>query len=150
MQAEEQARIWERINAISESWKLLPPTVADAINIFRYEKIGRWQSRDWDWVEKPSYDKTAKQVADGKLDREKQDALYVRLDKQGKVIRTPQGITPEHAKPARERAERMRWLLKGLLAGDTGGGWDYEKIESAFRTVFASLAERNDVKAGRS
>jgi hypothetical protein len=56
-----------------------PRTVADALNILRHEKIGRWESNAWVWAEDPDYDQTAKKVAEGYADRKKQDALYVRL-----------------------------------------------------------------------
>ena len=147
--AEERGKVWERINAINESQGLLPPTVADAINILRHEKIGRWQS--WFcWEEEPNYDRSVKQVANGKLDREKQDSLYVRLNKKGEVVGIPPRINPEVAKQAMERAERMGRLVEGLLAGNPLGALDYEKIELALKTVFASLAEQNDLKASKS
>jgi hypothetical protein len=136
---EEQKRIWERINAISESSDRLPRTVKDAINILR-EKVGLWDS--WFcWAEEPNFDRTAKEVGDGKAEREKQNALYVRLNKNGEVIGVPGGITPETAKHAMDRAERMGRLVEDLLAGQSGI-FDYEKIESAFKAVFADLAAR--------
>ncbi len=136
---EERKRIWERIDAINESLDRLPRTVADAINILR-EKIGRWDS--WFcWAEEPNFDRTAKEVGDGKAEREKQNALYVRLNKNGEVIGVPGGITPETAKHAMDRAKRMGGLVEDLLAGQSGI-FDYEKIESAFKVVFADLAAR--------
>lgn len=144
--AKEQGKIWERINAISESWNLLPPSVADAITILRHEKVGRWES--WFcWEEEPNYDRSVKQVANGKLDREKQDSLYVRLNKKGEVVGIPPRINPEVAKQARERADRLGRLVERLLAGDAGGLFDYEKVESVFKALFASLAEKSDTKA---
>lgn len=38
------APVEERLN------KLLPSHIADAINIFRHEKIGRWASKHWFWA----------------------------------------------------------------------------------------------------
>jgi AbiV family abortive infection protein len=143
---EEQGKLWERLNAIDRSQEVLPPTVADAIYILRHEKIGRWQS--WFcWEEEPNYDRSAMQVANGQLDREKQDSLYVRLNTKGEVVGIPTGINPEIAKQARERANRLGRLVGGLLAGDAGFLFDYEKVESAFRALFASLAEKSDAKA---
>lgn len=50
-----------------------PPHVADAMNIYRHEKIGRLKSRSWVWSEPPEYDTTAKSVANGNLDKKKQN-----------------------------------------------------------------------------
>lgn len=86
---DEQNRIWGRITEISKSWDSLPKSVLDAIFILRHEKIGRWDSSFWEWDEEPSYDPLAKWLAEGKLDRIKQDALYVRLGRDGRVARTP-------------------------------------------------------------
>jgi hypothetical protein len=136
---EEQKRIWERIGAINESLDRLPRTVADAINILR-EKVGRWDS--WFcWAEEPNYDRTAKEVGDGKAEREKQNALYVSLSKNGEVIGVPGGITPISAKRAMDRAKRMGRLVEDLLAGQSGI-FDYEKTESAFKALFGDLAAR--------
>ncbi len=44
----------------------------------------------------------------------------------------------------------MGRLVEGLFAGNPLGALDYEKIELALKTVFASLAERNDLKARKS
>ena len=138
---EERKSIWERINAINESLDQLPRTVADAINILRHEKIGRWDS--WFcWADGPNYDKTARQVGAGKAERVKQDALYVRLGMNGEVIAVPGGITPESGNYARDKAKRMASLVKDLLAGQSGL-FDYEKIESAFKAVFADFTARS-------
>ena len=136
----EVKKIWERIDAINESWDRLPRTVADAINILRHEKIGGWESRSY-WGEKPNYDRTAKDVGDGKAEREKQDAVYVRLSKNGEVIGVPGSVTPESATYAMDKAKRMGRLVKDLLAGQSGL-FDYEKIESAFKAVFADLTAK--------
>jgi len=144
---EEKEKIWDKIDKINESLELLPSTVADAINIFRHEKIGRWESSSWFWGEEPNYDAVAKDVADGRVDREKQDAVYVRIDKDGNVKRRPHALAPEIAERARERAERMGRLVEDLLSGDAGLHLDYEKIESAFKAVFATLSPQTKTES---
>jgi hypothetical protein len=135
---EERKRIWERIDAINESWGRLPRTVADAINILRHEKIGRWHS--WFvWAEEPSYDESAKDVGNGRADREKQDALYVRISKNGGITGTPEGVTRESAGYAMDKARRVGGLVEDLLDGRSATS-DYEKIESALKAMFADLA----------
>jgi AbiV family abortive infection protein len=140
----ERSRLWARIEEMSEKRGLLPGSVADAINIFRHEKLGRWASSRWCWAEEPVYDEIAKSIAEGKLDRQKQDALYVRLGRNGQVAKTPTQIKTE-AKAAMEVADRLRSLAKGLLSHD-GIGIEYRKIESAFKTVFADFAEANETE----
>lgn len=145
----ERASIWERIEAIGKKLDLyfsLPPAVTDAIFILRHEKIGRWESSTWVWEEEPKYDPVAKNLADGKLDREKQDALYVRLGCEGHVAKTPAQVKYEEAKATMEVADRMRFFVKYLLPQNAGSGRDYDKIESTFKSAFASLNEKTTEK----
>ena len=136
----ERDGIWARIQEISEKHDSLPNSVLDAIYILRHEKIGRWESSRWFWVEDPVYDTVAKNLADGKLDREKQDAIYVRIAHNGQVAKTPEQVPGDDAKAAMEVADRLRSLVKSLLSG-SAGGIEYGNVESAFKTVFASLSK---------
>lgn len=135
----ERDRIWARIEEISKKHESLPLSVTDAIFILRHEKIGRWESSVWVWEEEPAYDPEAKRLADGKLDREKQDALYVRLGREGHSVKTPAEVKYEDAKAALEIAGRMRFFVKYLLLPNDVQSIEYRKIESAFKTAFASL-----------
>ena len=136
---DEQDRIWRRITEISNSWHSLPQSVSDAILILRHEKIGRWESRFWEWDEEPTYDPLAKWLAEGKLDRIKQDGLYVRLGRNGRVARTPMEMTHADAKEAMAVAGRMRFFVNYILSADKIVDSEYEKIESAIKSAFASL-----------
>ncbi len=129
--------LWQRINELRNSMDRLPPPVADALNILRHEKIGRWGSA-FEWAEEPEYDPAAKMTADGSVDREKQDALYVRLSKSGRVVGTPTSVSPDTAKEARERAKRFGDLVESMIGGSPVG-WDYEKLEKIMRLVFQDL-----------
>jgi hypothetical protein len=119
-----------------------PGSVADAINILRHEKIGRWESRRWGWVEAPNYDRTAKKVGNGAVDHQKQDALYVRLNALGGVTSTPTQVDASLAEIAGERADRFRQLVVQLIEKDTRAVWRYEKVQDAFRELFRSLGRR--------
>lgn len=116
-----------------------PPTVADAINILRHEKIGRWESSSWFWDEEPDYDPTAERVSAGSRDHRKQDALYVRLTKDGSVASTPVCISEEEAATAAERATRFVELARELARGNTSGLFDYDQIIESFRLMFDGL-----------
>lgn len=137
----ERDRIWKRIEEIGEKHNSLPSSVTDAIFILRHEKIGRWESSRWVWEEEPVYDPLAKSLADGKLDREKQDALYVRLGRDGHIAKTPAQVKYEDAKAAMQIADRMRYFVKYMLANNEVVGMEFDKIESVFKSVFANMTE---------
>jgi AbiV family abortive infection protein len=140
----ERNRILEKIKEIGAKFDSLPQAITDAIFILRHEKIGRWESSTWVWEEEPTYDPLAKSLFDGKLDREKQDALYVRLGRDGRAAKTPIQIKYEDAKAAMKLADRMRSFVKYILErSDDVPDREYEKIESAFKAAFASLTEKD-------
>ena len=134
---DERQGIWARLEAFAESDNLLPSSVADSINILRHEKIRRWESSSWEWDEPPVYDDTARQVAAGKLDRAKPDALYVRLGRDGNVASSPLASKDRDASAAIEFAKRLGSLIDQLIEYPDSGGIEYGKIETAFRAVFA-------------
>jgi AbiV family abortive infection protein len=133
----EKREIWERLEALRAKDNLLPAAVADSINIFRHEKIRRWESRNWWWGEPPTYDKKARSVAAGNMDRNKQDSLYVRLGKTGAVVTTPSSCNQDAA-AAVEIAKRFETLIGRLLQYPDGRGFEYEKVENAFKVLFSS------------
>lgn len=91
----------------------LPPAVESAVLLLRFEKVGRWESNAWDWQEPQAYDTEAKQIADGKADRRKQDALYVRIGGDGRVC-APLAITVDEIYQEKERLSNFRYLLRSL------------------------------------
>lgn len=131
----------ERCNAVVLRHEIreLPSRVVDAISILRHEKLGRWVERSWVWAEDPEYDTDALAVAEGERDRLKQDALYVRLARDGGTASIPQGATYESVRSERERAGRIARLAEGVLDGEKHPGLDYDKVEEIFRVLFESL-----------
>jgi hypothetical protein len=115
----------------------LPPAIESAITLLRFEKIGRWESRLWEWDAPPSYDAVARQVAEGRHDRRKQDALYVRIGGDGRVCR-PVPITNAEVDEAKERLSEFRFLINSLMNGDASGD-RYEKAIEAIREMFAEV-----------
>ncbi|MFZ0884267.1 MAG: hypothetical protein WAN14_12785 [Candidatus Acidiferrales bacterium] len=131
----EKQELWKRLELFAERDHLLPAPVADSINILRHEKIRRWESSNWWWGEPPIYAEKARKVAAGKLDRMKQDALYVRLSTNGAVSRTP--LSCDHdAAAAMETAKRFGDLVRRLLQSPDGG-IEYSKVENAFKALFS-------------
>jgi AbiV family abortive infection protein len=129
-----------------------PAKVADAINLFRHEKIGRWESKTWFWAEDFDYDKTALKVYEGKIDIEKQQSLYVELSKDGEVCSTPWKVTKEQAAAEYERARRFNSSLQCLKLGKQLIGIDYEAVENAFKSLFSNFSKNdlNNLSKGMS
>lgn len=115
-----------------------PSKVADALNILRYEKIGRWESKkNWVWAEDPAYDRDALAVSEGKLDRSKQDALYVRLSANGGIVPSSMRFSGEIVQEEIERAGRFLQIAEAMIDPTTIPGLSYDSVEEAFRLLFA-------------
>jgi AbiV family abortive infection protein len=112
-----------------------PKTVADALNILYHEKIRRWENDCWFWEEDPEYDKFARDVADGKRERAKQQGLYVNLGRNGQIASLPTQVTNEQADEEFERAERYQRCVRGLVDG-SHKPFDFETIAGYFKGIF--------------
>ncbi|SRR6266851_3110648 len=85
---------WEQFEELEATYKeeyaqgeKMPLRVVSALEILRYEKIERWASSTWFGAEEPEYDRDVLRIADGSKDKVKQDALYVRIARDGSLIR---------------------------------------------------------------
>jgi AbiV family abortive infection protein len=114
----------------------VPEAVASALNILRHEKIGRWESNNWMWSEDPDYDHAVEKIAEGARDRIKQDALYVRIGRDGSIASVPQGISEQEAEAEVKRAERYASMVKSACDGEKSSLGTYEKIVAGFRLLF--------------
>jgi hypothetical protein len=125
----------EMIRADVELGDSVPPAVESAISLLRFEKVGRWESRDWEWKEPPVYEATARQVAKGGQDRRKQDALYVRIGKDGRVV-TPPTITSAEIYQEKDRLSDFRMLVESLV--DRGSAtYRYDTAIAVLKAMFA-------------
>ena len=134
---------WEEFEELEKAIALdvalggrLPNDVESAMGILRYDKIERWKSGGQKHVADPPYDRSALAVADGKKDKRKQDALYVRIGVDGRVVSTPANITDAETIEEFERAERYRRFVQDMLAGKEHN-YRYEKLLDALRHLFA-------------
>lgn len=135
-----------RIKAPPEKAKgALPSHIADALNIFRHEKIGRWHSRNWFWVDPPNYDQKAKKVSKGQIDRLKQDQLYVDIGRSGSVI-PKTVVSQKQFEDEKDRAERLCSLVRGMVEDEKTPYLEYEEVTDAFRMLFESMTSHNDYK----
>lgn len=115
-----------------------PKKVADAIYILRHEKIGRWVSTSWEWAEDPKFDKDALAVLEGKIDKRKQDALYVRLGANGGVTSTPKSAVHATLDEEIDKAKRFRDLVENMRDGNKTPGFDWNEVEEIFRLLFSN------------
>lgn len=116
--------------------EMLPVAVADAISILRHEKIGRWESSAWSWAEPPKYDQSALRIAEGRRDRIKQDALYVSIGRDGRVLSTPMKVSKAASDAEYERGRGHLRLVSSLLSEEGHSSRDYEKIFGFFAALF--------------
>jgi hypothetical protein len=116
----------------------VPVQVADAMDILRHEKIGRWESKSWDWVDPPEYDPSILRIAEGRRDRMKQDALYVRIGRDGRVISTPAKITSASATEEIARAKRYGSFVRYLLPEPGGSSITYSKLRKFLSALFGT------------
>ncbi len=135
----------EELNALIEGdielGDSFPGDIGSAIEILRFEKIGRWEKNNWVWTEDPAYDKGILKIAEGDKDRRKQDAVYVRIGRDGSVNSTPWKITEQEMKSELERAGRYMFFVQSLLEKQTRS-YRVEKTIDALKTLFSSPARR--------
>jgi len=126
----------ERSRLMFIDWKPaeLPPEVADAINLLRFEKIGRWISQSWDWSEPPEWNPQARKVAGGKIERTKQRAVYTHVGEDGSY-QVPR-VTAEDAEAEYRRAEQMLEIADGRLVMSFQ---EHLAVKEAMRVIFADL-----------
>tara|TARA_R110002074_G_scaffold138700_1_gene283980 strand:+ start:251 stop:967 length:717 start_codon:yes stop_codon:yes gene_type:complete len=130
----EELRSWiDREAALEER---LPIDVWTAIDMLRYEKIGKWERSRWVWETPTDYDSNVEAIAKGKRDKIKQDALYVRIGLDGRVISTPNEVGSDLVDFEFERARSYRSLVSRLVDGAEVSPSTFEKIREAFRLLF--------------
>jgi AbiV family abortive infection protein len=122
---------------ILERDERFPPSITSALDFFRYEKIGRWEKTFWGWDEDdPGYDKEVQKLGEGALDSKKQNAIYVRLGKDGQIAGKPTPFTTEVMDHELELARRLGGFARSIAEHGTPNSADYSKIEDAFAVLF--------------
>ena len=114
----------------------LPPDVATAMNIFRHEmieRIGQRHPQRYDDWRGP-----ARKLAEGKLDRKKQSALYVRVGRDGSLASEP----PTSLETFNEEMTRAKMLVDFAVDADRNCIFafrEYELFTELFKAMFADL-----------
>lgn len=140
---------WDEFMARNDAWYtdiaegILPRQVADALNILRHDKIGKWESRNWFWIEPPNYGTEAKKVADGYVDKWKQDQLYIKIGKDGTTA-SRRVVTHKQFEDAMERATRLSFVVKDMLENKCVESVGCKLIIEAFQMLFKRI--KSDVK----
>ena len=134
---------WQRL--ISPSFdpaqfrRSFPSHVADALNIVRHEKVPRMP--EWSWVDDTPVDKQARAIADGEVDKQKQNALYVGLGKTGQVSSSPVSITEKDATLEHEKTQRLKEMFspygKNVELLKTV---EYSRVSDSFKMLFGTLS----------
>ena len=106
-----------------------PPRVSSALNILYSEKI---RGRDDD----EQYELDVVAIARGKRDAVKQDALYIDLDKSCRTKNNPGGVTQEDAEAEYKRADRYKWIVRGLIEPDAFEGIQLRRLKEVMKIVF--------------
>lgn len=118
--------------------RVVPKLVMDAIALFRYEKIGRWESKRWDFYDDPDWSSDALNASEGQVDLKKQNSLYVKIGPDGSLISIPDHISEEMAQVELERAKRFSSTVDGLSeSGPNEKVFIHPEIETYFKEVFA-------------
>jgi hypothetical protein len=137
---------WDEIDELREALKIdyalghdqLPAPVGSAMALLRYEKIGKWEGSRNGLAHGSDYEPSARRIAEGKKDSHKQDALYVRVGRDGRVSSTPEKISAEETQTEFERAKRYKRFVDSLLAADRKSDHRYEKAMAALRLLFGT------------
>jgi len=127
------------LSAIGEPSPIFPSDVLDAIHVLCHERIPRECQRWWLGPSERPLDRRVKAIADGGLDRQKQHAIYVHVDKTGEV-RSPR-VSAEDAKAEVDRSERIGHQLRPYdrvpgLPDDL----DSEKLIALFHLLTGTLS----------
>ena len=112
------ASIMDYLDSESDKWtqtylatqtfpsKAFPSHIADALNIIHLEKLPRDEKFLW---EDGSCDEQARAIADGEIDKQKQNAIYVSLGKTGQLTSSPAKITKSVAALEYEKTTRLKY-----------------------------------------
>jgi AbiV family abortive infection protein len=124
-----------RVKAQYDPKRRLPREVASAVNLFRHERIRRWESPHSKVLERGDYDNETKRLPNN-IDRAKQNAIYVDISPEGKTVTTPVSVTAEQVKLEMEKCSRLRELGMEVEAGYVLLSQDFARLKDSLALVF--------------
>jgi AbiV family abortive infection protein len=136
--AEKGEQWWaNRLNGKPEpTEQRIPPQLISAINLFRHEKIGKWNSPSWDVLEPGDYDPATKRVLEGSVDRAKQSAIYVNIASDGTTLTTPNAVSASQTVKEMERCTRLKELATDMEHGFVSAFREYAALKNLISAVF--------------
>jgi AbiV family abortive infection protein len=108
-----------------------PKAVSSALNILYHEKMQRG-----DFFDDNDYDPQVVRVASGQRDKVKQDAVYVSIDRSGRVRSTPSNVTMDAANEEYEKAGRYRWFVSSLASDGPRDSEQFRKLREGMKIVY--------------
>ncbi len=106
----------------------IPLHIRDAINIYRHEKVRRWEEGSPCWAEDPNWHKIPKNIGmKKKVDRKKQDSLYVQISKDGEVVKIPNADEKDVEKELK-RARDIQDIASGHVLNAFSYYWEIQNI----------------------
>ena len=129
------------LSRIGDKGPIFPNDVLDAIHVICHERLPRERDRWWLEPNDRPLERRVTLIADGRLDEEKQNAIYVRLGKAGHVVAQPVQVS---AGSARNELERSRRIGQQLTPYNRAPGLpedlDSEKLIALFRLLTGALS----------
>lgn len=116
----------------------LPAHVVDAMKLY----VERVQPQGHISCPPVASDPMAKSVVDGDRDKQKQDALYVRLSEDGEVISVPTPVTGEAVNEELDRTKRLSDLVSPLLGGALSPVLDYHLMVESLSFLMLDKTHR--------
>lgn len=118
---------------------VLPIQIADSLNIICHEKILNSGFEDDDF----KYDKQAKKISSGKIDKIKQNAIYVSISKDGAIESFPESYAEEVEKE-REYAKILNEVARDMAAFKKER-YIVDGLKAIFGTEAANRAARGKI-----
>ena len=119
-------------------YNIVPLQVADAMKLF----VEEVQPEGHISCPPTANDPRAKKIAVGNRDKVKQDALYVRLSEDGKIISQPMQVSPETIEEELDKTNRLSNLVGPLRAGCLGPVLNYHLILEAMNFLLLDKRKR--------
>ena len=111
-------------------------TAIDAILILRFEKLDKWETSNLFFVVEPGFDRHSKSIFKGKLEKSKQDSLYIRINNLGKIVSDPSEVNYKQAEDMISKAKRYSKAIEYLLKKEEKHLFEFDKIKEAFKIWF--------------
>jgi len=118
--------------------RTLPTHVADAMKLYVEKVVPQGHIS----CPPAAGDPIARNIVDGDRDKTKQDALYVRLSKDGAVISVPSLVTHKLIEAELETTERLLDLVRPLRDGTLGLAFDYHLLVETMNFLLLDKSNR--------